>query len=688
MEKKCIKNIILIIFLLIFYINNKYEFCIKKKKIINKPKISVIIPVYNGEKYLNYSLSSVLNQTMKDIEIIIIDDNSKDNSLKIIKNYMKYDQRINLIENKENRKILFCKSFGALNSKGKYIIELDQDDLFLRKDAFDIIYNETEINHLDLLRFKSISGNDTFNLPKFDNIKRIAIIENQPKLKYSIFKTNICLLWGNLIKTNLYKIIIYNLWPIIINYKIIFQEDFLITFFMLIYARKFKRINDILYFHLIHKKQTSNNHKNNSEYYLSVIFAGIIFYDYYINLYSKDIKIIINYIDFLKFDFIKIKKKYPLLFFYFFEKILTNNQLLKEDKKDLIKFYNISDNYHFYKYLNLNKVFSFKNLSFQQKYKYNNTIKILKISIIIVVSKYGQVKNLINSINSQTFKFFEIILIYDNEKKEDYLLLSKYIELFNNINLINNKRRKGIIYSIFKGVKIANGKYLMILDPHSIFLEMSAFEEINKEFEKEDFDILEFNLYNIFPNNYIYLYKCKHYDSQFNLTQLKYNLEFNDIDIKHELLTNKIFKNKFFKTIINKFRNTKVNDIIKFYYNNIFSFIIDSTHHKFKRSNKINIYIKDTDCDKFKFHTFNNVNQILIDDTINYIDFIFSNSNNTYQSKQKVLKEYFNVLSIMFNTFTNISDLSFQLLNKFINCKYISKTNKTLLNFYIKSLLN
>ena len=62
---------------------------------------------------------------MKEIEIIIIDDNSSDNSLEIIHNYLKNDKRIKLIENKTNRKILYSKSIGVLNSKGKYIIELD-----------------------------------------------------------------------------------------------------------------------------------------------------------------------------------------------------------------------------------------------------------------------------------------------------------------------------------------------------------------------------------------------------------------------------------------------------------------------------------------------------------------------------------------------------------------------------------
>ena len=71
---------------------------------------------------------------------------------------MEEDKRIKLIENKNRRKILFSKSIGALNSKGKYIIELDQDDMFFRDDAFDIIYSESEINNLDFLSFEFISA--------------------------------------------------------------------------------------------------------------------------------------------------------------------------------------------------------------------------------------------------------------------------------------------------------------------------------------------------------------------------------------------------------------------------------------------------------------------------------------------------------------------------------------------------
>ena len=103
---------------------------------------------------------------------------------------MKNDERIKLIENKVNRKILFCKSIGTLNSKGKYIIELDQDDMFLRDDAFDIIYNESEKYELDVLGFRHFSGDNPFQKFKLKNYENdINNIVKQPEIKLNMFKS-------------------------------------------------------------------------------------------------------------------------------------------------------------------------------------------------------------------------------------------------------------------------------------------------------------------------------------------------------------------------------------------------------------------------------------------------------------------------------------------------------------------
>ena len=110
-----------------------------KLLLLSNPKISVTIPIYNAENYLYYSLRSIQNQKLKEIEIILIDDCSTDNSVKIIEEYMKEDPRIRLIKNEKNRRILYSKSIAALNANGEYITQIDQDDILIRDDVFDYI---------------------------------------------------------------------------------------------------------------------------------------------------------------------------------------------------------------------------------------------------------------------------------------------------------------------------------------------------------------------------------------------------------------------------------------------------------------------------------------------------------------------------------------------------------------------
>ena len=681
--------ILLIIILLIIYINEKI---ISKKNNIttNEIKISVIIPIYNGGQYLKYSLASIQNQKMKDIEIIIIDDNSNDDTLKIVNNYMKNDERIKLIENIENRRILFCKSIGALNSKGKYIIEIDQDDMFIKEYAFDLIYKQSIKYQLDLLHFQYASDNNNLRLPK---IKNYALnrnnFEKQPNLKFSIFLNTKIILWGNLIRTDLYKKVIYFLWPIIINYKIIFQEDFLIIFFLLIYAEKYKEIKNVLYFHFLNIKSISKNHKNNSEYYLSVIFAGIIFYDYYIDSYPRNIQIIINYINYLKDDFIQIKNLYPTLFKFFFGKILSNNQLIFQNKKNIMEDFNISENCDSYISLNKTQNFSLKEVSFKKEFIHlQKKEKVLELSIIVICDNYKKIIKLINSITVQNYGYLEIILVYDDENRKNYYFLQNYIKSKFHIKLIDNKIKKGLLFSISEGVIASKAKYLMIYNPKCFFLDRDFFQSIYEEIKNNESDILEINLYKILENHFISLYRCKHFKTQFNLTKIKYNSEFQEIDIKNELLTNKLFKTKFLQIIIKKFNLDKIDEIIDYYSDKILDFIIESTSHRFQQINSISLYINDYDCEKPKFNNFSSPEYSKVNETIFYINYIFDNSKNSYESKEKVIKEFFNVMSIIFNKFTNVSDLSLNLLNKFLNSEYISKNNKYLLKLYYKSLIN
>ena len=97
--------------------------------------ISVIIPVYNGEKYLEECLDSILNQTYTNLEIIIVNDGSTDNSLKMCRKYQKKDKRIKII-NTENYGVSHARNIGIKESKGEYLYFMDCDDL-INKFCFE-----------------------------------------------------------------------------------------------------------------------------------------------------------------------------------------------------------------------------------------------------------------------------------------------------------------------------------------------------------------------------------------------------------------------------------------------------------------------------------------------------------------------------------------------------------------------
>lgn len=95
--------------------------------------VSVIMAVFNGEKYLEEAILSILNQTYSNIELIIINDGSTDRSKEIIKSYLLKDKRIVLIDNVENKGLIYSLNKGIENAKGKYIARMDADDISLKE---------------------------------------------------------------------------------------------------------------------------------------------------------------------------------------------------------------------------------------------------------------------------------------------------------------------------------------------------------------------------------------------------------------------------------------------------------------------------------------------------------------------------------------------------------------------------
>lgn len=137
-------------------------------------EISVILPVYNSEKYLKECLDSLLNQTFDDIEVLCVNDGSSDNSLNILKEYEKTDNRIRVID-QENIGVAKTRNEALSMVSGNYVYFMDADDE-LDKNAFKKLHNNLVSNGSDFCIMKTIfvNGEEEYKFPSFDLDKEFS----------------------------------------------------------------------------------------------------------------------------------------------------------------------------------------------------------------------------------------------------------------------------------------------------------------------------------------------------------------------------------------------------------------------------------------------------------------------------------------------------------------------------------
>lgn len=153
-------------------------------------KISIIIPVYNAEKYIAETLDSALAQTFKDFEIICVDDGSTDKSAKILKDYAKKDKRIKIISQK-NSGVVTARNNAIAQSSGKYIYTLDSDDL-IEKTTLEQLYRAINANKGDIITtrvmyFGTETGEMVLPQPTKKNMARQNCLVNAALFKRTLF---------------------------------------------------------------------------------------------------------------------------------------------------------------------------------------------------------------------------------------------------------------------------------------------------------------------------------------------------------------------------------------------------------------------------------------------------------------------------------------------------------------------
>ena len=253
-----------------------------------EPKISVIIPIYNCENTIKSSIRSIQNQNIYNIEIILVNDYSKDDSLKIIEEMKMEDKRILIINNNKNMGTLYSRNIGVLQAKGKYIFALDNDDMFLDEDVLYTVYNEAKNNNYDIIGFKAIdSPNYDANISQFSNDHfhehRNNFKLHQPDLsifpisRNNKYYQNDFHIWGKCIKAVLYKNAIYLLGKERYSIFLSWHEDTIMVIVIFKLAKSYKFIGKYGIYHLVSNHTATFTLSKDNKMFGEIFLMDIMF---------------------------------------------------------------------------------------------------------------------------------------------------------------------------------------------------------------------------------------------------------------------------------------------------------------------------------------------------------------------------------------------------------------------------
>lgn len=263
-------------------------------------KISVIVPVYNTERYLERCLNSIINQNFFEIEIIIINDCSSDNSLKIIKKYMNMDQRIVLINKEKNEGLSAARNSGIKIAKGEYIFHIDSDD-WIEQNYFKDMYEYAIENKADIVisdYYKDFDNGELIYIQDQKGCKYKEITKKQA-IENIFLSKGYPAVWNKLIKRELYtenKIKHPN--------GISLGEDLAVTPKLMYCAKKIVKINKA-YYHYI-QNEASITKSQNFNKILDIYSVLNLLTDFFKNtqiILSKEFKISqLNWLYHTKYD--------------------------------------------------------------------------------------------------------------------------------------------------------------------------------------------------------------------------------------------------------------------------------------------------------------------------------------------------------------------------------------------------
>lgn len=478
-------------------------------------KVSVVVPVYNAEKYLNECIESLLNQTLKDIEIIFVDDGSTDNSVSIINDYKENDSRI-ILKTQQNSFSGSARNNGLKSAEGEYIIFLDADDYF-DADMIESMYNQAAADNADVCvcsakRFDETTGEITY--PDF-YLNTKFLPETTPfsaeDVKERIFNFTSPAPWNKLFKTDFVK-----------SNGIQFQSikktnDLFFVYANIALAHRITYINKPFVNYRFNNPESLQGEKNvlNIEFYVALtelkkeLQKRNLFTEFeksYVNRALSTSLYILNSTDnkenFIKLaDFLKDK-----CFFDFNIAGHTRGYFYnKSDFDILINIINKSGDDLWCKYRETMPKPDYPLFdidSWQNDNPYINDGSI-KISVIVPVYNAGDfIEECLNSIRNNTFRDIEIICVNDGSTDNSLEILNSVKKQDSRI-VIMDKPNGGPSDSRNVGLSVARGEYISFVDSDD-YIHPKMYEFLYTKMKKNNLDQLYFSASSFFENDSIY----------------------------------------------------------------------------------------------------------------------------------------------------------------------------------------
>lgn len=211
------------------------------------PLISLIIPIYNSERYLHHCIASIINQSYQSLEIILINDGSTDNSLNICQQLQKQDSRIKII-NQENKGASIARLEGIKQAKGEFLIFVDSDDI-VEPDYVEQLYNALQKHHTMIAACGMIKHTASENV-KINKDKRPQLLEEN-ELHKRFFNYELWGFGGKIYHKSVFTDIYFP--------KATINEDYVVMAQLFLKHKRISFIDIPLYHYLIHNNESLSN---------------------------------------------------------------------------------------------------------------------------------------------------------------------------------------------------------------------------------------------------------------------------------------------------------------------------------------------------------------------------------------------------------------------------------------------